>query len=51
MEKIEVNGFLWLFEEIDRPDGTLQAVNLYDAEGEIVCEFADYKEMMRFLTK
>lgn len=48
-EKIEVNGFTWNWQEIDTPDGNLEAINLYDAEGNFVTEFKDYKEMIHFL--
>lgn len=48
-EKIEVNGFCWYVQEFDKPDGNLVAVNLYDADGDFVCEFKDYNEMMHFL--
>lgn len=48
-DKIEVNGFEWFVQEFDRPDGNLEAVNLYDADGDFVCEFQDYNEMMHFI--
>lgn len=48
-EKITVNGFTWYIQEFDKPDGNLAAVNLYDADGDFVCEFQDYNEMMRFV--
>ena len=47
--KIEVEGFTWYWQEIDRPDGNLECVRLYDADEEFVCEFSDYKEMLHFL--
>lgn len=48
-KKVEVNGFTWFVQEFDRPDGNLEAVNLYDADGDFVCEFQDYNEMMHFI--
>ena len=49
IEEIEVNGFLWKWQELDSPDGNLEAINLYDSDGDFVCEFRDYKEMIHFL--
>ena len=47
--KIEVDGYTWYWQEFDRPDGNLECVRLFDANGDVVCEFDDYKEMLHFL--
>ena len=49
-ERIEVNGFTWYWQEVSNADGKLLAINLFDANGEFVTEFSDYKEMVYFLS-
>lgn len=42
--KIEVDGFTWYYQEFEN-DG----VNLYDNDGELVCDFSSCSEMLHFL--
>ena len=44
MKKIEVNGFVWYWQETE--GGNLR---LYDAEKDVVTEFDSYKEMLLML--
>lgn len=48
-DSIEVNGFKWYFQEFDKPDGNLDAINLYDANGDFVEEFNSMEEMMKYV--
>ena len=47
-KKIEVNGFTWYFQEFI--EGNKHEFNLYDADGDFVCEFDSMEEMMHFVS-
>ena len=49
VERIEVNGFTWFWQEFTNPDGKLEAIRLYAGDGDFVTEFGDYREMIYFL--
>lgn len=45
------DGLKWYFQEFDRPDGQLEAVNLYDENGDFVEEFSSYDDMMIYINR
>ena len=49
VEQITRNGRKWYFQEFDRPDGQLEAVNLYDDTGAFVGEFESYGDMYIYI--
>ena len=51
VEQITRNGRKWYFQEFDRPDGQLEAVNLYDDTGDYVREFDSYEDMIAYIDR
>ena len=51
VEQITRNGLKWFYQEFDRPDGQLEAVNLYDENGDFVDEFNSYDDMMIYINR
>ena len=50
-EQIEsAGGMKWWIQEFDRADGQLEAVNLYDEDGDFVGEFESMEELGEFLS-
>ena len=49
VERISRNGRNWFYQEFDRYDGQLEAVNLYDENGDFVEEFRSIEEMNRYI--
>ena len=45
------NGLKWFYQEFDRPDGQLEAVNLYDENGDFVGEFNSYEDMTAYIDR
>ena len=48
-EKIEANNKTWYFQQFCGWNGNLKAVNLYDEDGDFVCEFRSVEEMNDFI--
>lgn len=48
-ERMVVNGREWWTQEFNHWDGTLEAIRLYDDEGNFVCEFESREELKYFL--
>lgn len=51
VQKVEVNGRVWYYQQFNTWDGNLKYVNLFDSEGEFVCEFPDEKMLFEFIEK
>ena len=51
VEQITRNGRKWYFQEFDRPDGQLEAVNLYDDTWDYVREFDSYEDMIAYIDR
>ena len=49
VELISRNGRNWFYQEFDRYDGQLEAVNLYDENGDFIEEFRSFEEMIRYI--
>ena len=45
------NGLKWFYQEFDRHDGQLEAVNLYDSNGDFVREFDSYEDMTAYIER
>ena len=50
VEKIQANGKVWYYQQINRWDGNLKAVILYDDNGDYVSEFQSMEELEKFVT-
>ena len=50
-EKIEAAGASWWMQQFFSVKGDLEAVNLYDADGDFVAEFESMEELSEFLSK
>lgn len=48
-EKITKNGKEWWYQEFNHWDGTLEAIRLYDEEGNFVNEFQSYDDIMDYI--
>lgn len=48
-EKIESNGRKWWIQVFCKWDGNLDAVNLYDEDGDFVGEFASMTDLENFI--
>ena len=48
-KRISVNGKTWWFQLFNKVTGEVDAVNLYDEDGEFVCEFESVGELNEFL--
>lgn len=51
VERISRNGRNWFYQEFDRYDGQLEAVNLYDENGDFVEEFNSYEDMTAYIER
>ena len=51
VEQITRNGLKWFYQEFDRHDGQLEAVNLYDSNGDFVEEFDSYEDMTAYIDR
>ena len=47
--KITANGRKWYYQQFNKWDGNLKCVNLYDEDGEFVCEFQSMEELKAFV--
>lgn len=47
--RFRVNGRDWWYQQFNKWDGNLEAVNLYDEDGVFVCEFESLDELMYFV--
>ena len=50
VEKIQANGKVWYYQQVNRWDGNLKAVTLYDDNGDYVSEFHSMEELEKFVT-
>lgn len=46
--KIEIDGSTFYYQQFNRWDGNLKSVNLYDEDGDFVCEFDSIENMIEF---
>ena len=49
--EMDRNGKKWFYQEFDRHDGQLEAVNLYDDTGDFVEEFNSYEDMTAYIDR
>lgn len=50
-EQIEAAGHKWWLQQFNKWDGSFEAVNLYDQDGDLVGEFQSIEELSEFLSK
>lgn len=50
-EQIEAAGRKWWLQQFNKWDGSFEAVNLYDEDGDFVAEFESMEELQDFLSK
>lgn len=48
-EQIECRGRTWYAQEFCEWDGTFEGVNLYDEDGDFVCDFESMEELRDFI--
>lgn len=48
-EQITVNGFTWWIQQFNKVTGEVDAVNLYDEDGNFICEFESVEELTEFV--
>lgn len=49
VEPVTGYGSEWYMQEFDNDDGTLDAINLYDDNGDFVQEFSDMADMYSYI--
>lgn len=47
--EVIANDRLWYYQEFDKWDGTFEGVNLYDEDGDFVCDFESMEELRDFI--
>lgn len=48
-KELEVHGKRWYYQEFTDALGDTESLNLYDEDGDLVCEFESWSDMMWFI--